>query len=283
MKKQVKRSILRKVLFISVLAIAVINIIPIIWVVLTSIKPPIHTFKIPPEFIFKPTTEGYRMLFFESQHSIGINVFKSLKNSVIIAVISTAVTLFIGSFAAFSLVNFHFKFRKTISFAILATRMLPPIGTIVPFFLLINSLGILDTHIALIMAYTALNLPLTVWMLRGFMADIPSSLIDAALIDGCTYFMLMGRVYVPVILPGLVSTGVFSFLLSWNDFAIAMALTQSNARTLPLLAMSFITEEGILWGPMAGAITMTIIPPIIFVVLTHRGLAKGLTFGAVKE
>ena len=152
-----------------------------------------------------------------------------------------------------------------------------------PFFLLINSLGLLDTRIALILAYTAINLPLTIWMLRGFMADIPSTLVDAALIDGCSYFDMLWRVYLPVIMPGLVATGVFSFLLSWNDFSLAIALTQSSSKTLPLLAMSFITEEGIMWAPMSAAITISVIPPIIFVILTHRGLAKGLTFGAVKE
>jgi len=278
-----KKTIIKYVLLFVGLIIALITLIPIIWVILTAFKPPILTFKIPPAFIYKPTLDGFKMLFFTSQQAIGVNVFKSLNNSVVIAVVSTALTLILGCFAAFSLVNFRFKFRKTISFAILATRMLPPIGTIVPFFLLVNSLHLLDTQFALIMAYTALNLPLTVWMLRGFMSDIPPSLIEAALTDGCTYFVLLGRIYVPVILPGLVATGVFSFLLSWNDFAIAMTLSQSNARTLPLLAMSFITEEGTLWGPMAAAITLTIIPPIILVMLTHRGLARGLTFGAVKE
>jgi multiple sugar transport system permease protein len=264
--------------------IAVIGLSPIIWVVMTSFKPALLTFAIPPVIKFKPSLDGYGMLFFTSHQSMGLNVAGNLTNSIITSVSTTFLTMIIGCFAAFSLLNFRFRFRKTILFAILASRMLPPIGTIIPFFLLINSIGLMDTKIALIMAYTALNLPLTVWMLRGFMADIPGSLIDAGLIDGCSYFSMLFLIYLPVVMPGIVATSVFTFLQSWNDFSIAIAITQSNySKTLPLLAMSFITEEGIQWAPMAAAITLTIIPPIVFVLLTHKGLAKGMTFGAVKE
>jgi multiple sugar transport system permease protein len=270
-------------LYIVLLILGLINIFAIIWVVLTSIKPLNLTFKIPPALIFSPTIGNYQELFSNSNASIGVDVFKTVRNSVTVTLISTLVTMVLGCFAAFSLVNFRFRFRGTISFAILITRMLPPIGTIIPFFLFFNSLKLLDTQLALIMAYTAINLPLTVWMLRGFMTDIPLSLVEAARIDGCSYFNLLWRIYLPVVKPGLVASSVYSFLLSWNDFSIALVLTQANTKTIPLLAASFITEEGIMWGPMSSAITISIIPPVLFVILTHKGLAKGLTFGAVKE
>jgi ABC-type glycerol-3-phosphate transport system permease component len=119
-------------------------------------------------------------------------------------------------------------------------------------------------------------------MLRGFMDEIPMDLEDAAMIDGCTRLGALFRIVFPLMAPGLAATAVFSFLLSWNDFALALILTNSNAKTLPLIVMSFITEEGILWGPMSAAATLILLPPVLFVIFAQRHLAKGLTMGAVK-
>ena len=276
--QRIKSAVIYWVLFIA----AFINLLPIIWSTLTSFKPPLQTFAIPPVIFFRPTLEGYRMLFFESHHALGVDLWRDAQNSIIVALFTTGLTILIACFAAYSLSRFYFRGKRLVAFTIIATRMLPPIGTIIPIFLFMNFLRLLDTRTALIIAYTALNIPFAVWMLRGFMDELPSTLADAALIDGCSHIGVLRRVFFPLIAPGLIATSVFSFLLSWNDFALALVLTSRNARTLPLLAVSFITEEGILWAPMMAAATLILTPPIVFIILTHRGIAKGLTFGAVK-
>ena len=261
---------------------AFVNLLPVIWSTLTSFKLPLQTFAIPPVIFFRPTLEGYKMLFYETQHALGLHMWKCLTNSTIIALLSTLFTITAACFGAYSLSRFYFKGKRLIAFVIIATRMLPPIGTIVPIFLLMISLGLLDTRWALIMAYTALNIPFAVWMLRGFMDEVPSTLADAALIDGCSEMGVLWWVIFPLVAPGIVATAVFSFLLSWSEFPLALVLTSTKAKTLPLIAVSFVTEQGILWAPMMAAATIALAPPVLFVILTHRGLAKGLTFGAVK-
>ncbi|NPV54888.1 MAG: carbohydrate ABC transporter permease [Firmicutes bacterium] len=278
-----KQRISRSVVIYAILCIAsVLSIAPILWTVLTSFKPPIKAFTIPPAFIFRPTLESYKMLFFQGHIALGVDIFHNGRNSIIIALCSTAITIIVAVLGSYALSRFRFKGKRLIAFIIIAVRMLPPIGTIVPMFLLMNKLRLLDTQLSLILAYTALNIPFTTWMLRGFIDELPFELEEAAMIDGCSRVQSLIRVIFPLLGPGLVATSFFSFLLSWNDFALALTLTNRQAITLPMLVMSFITEEGVNWGPMSAAITLIIIPPILFVALCNRWIAKGLTMGAVK-
>jgi multiple sugar transport system permease protein len=130
--------------------------------------------------------------------------------------------------------------------------------------------------------YTAFNIPLAVWMLRGFMDELPKELDEAALIDGCSRVGVAARIIMPLIAPGLGATAVFSFLLCWNDFAIAFVLTSRAATTLPVIVLSFIVEEGVMWGQMSAAVTCAMLPAIVLLVLAQRHMVKGLTLGAVK-
>ena len=274
---------LKLVLGYIVLIIAVLlTIAPVVWIITTSFKPSLLTFSIPPRLLFKPTMESYRMLLLEGHHAFGVNIWRDAKNSLIIAITTTFMCIILGVLAAYGFSRFKFAGKRALGFFILATRMLPPIGTTIPMFLLMLKLGLLDTRTGLSMAHLALNIPFAVWMLRGFMDEIPSDLDEAAMIDGCTRIGAVFRVILPLIAPGVVATAVFSFLLSWNDFALALVLTGRNARTLPLIVMSFMTEEGIYWGPMAAAATLIIIPPIIFIIFAQKWIARGLTLGAVK-
>ncbi len=277
-----KRVLKRSTLYCTLTIVLVAMIFPILWVVLTSIKPSIYTFAIPPQWIFTPTLESYKQLFLSGFAALGVDMWLNLQNSVIIAVVSTIITIIVSCYAAYGLSRFRFPGREAMALMIIATRMLPPVGTMIPFFLLINSLGLLDTKTALIMAYTALNIPFATWMLRGFFDEVPKELDEAAMVDGCNRNKMLWRILAPLIAPGMAATCVFSFLLSWNDFALALMLASRNSKTLPLIVTSFITDEGIFWGPMSAAATVVLVPPIVLMLFSQRHLAKGLTMGAVK-
>lgn len=277
LNKTIKTSI-----WLLLFAAMLLFVFPVFWVFFTSIKPPQITFSIPPVWVFPPTLDNYRFLFFESRIAIGVNIIGSMYNSVIVASLSTVLTIATSMYAAYALSRFRFRGKRLIAVMIIATRMLPPIGTIIPFFLLVHSLRLLDTRFALIVAYTALNIPLATWMLRGFIDEVPNELDDAAIVDGCARGRLLWTIIAPLTAPGMVATAVFAFVLSWNDFALALTLTIRRARTLPLLVTAFITEEGVFWGPMSAAAVVVFLPPILLFLLTYRHLAKGLTLGAVK-
>lgn len=264
----------------------IVAVIPIAWTILTSLKPGLQTFALPPVFVFMPTLESYLALFGRradlGYRAVDINFWFYMRNSLVAAVGSTLLTLGVSSLAAYGLSRFYFRGKRLITFAIISTRMLPPIGAVVPLFLVMHELNLLDTHIGLILVYTAFNIPLAVWMLRGFMDELPKELDEAALIDGCSRFGVAARIIMPLIGPGLGATAVFSFLLCWNDFAIAFVLTSRAATTLPVIVLSFIVEEGVMWGQMSAAVTCAMLPAVVLLVVAQRHMVKGLTMGAVK-
>ncbi len=255
---------------------------PIIWLISMSFKDPLETFALPPVYIFKPTLESYFKIFHQAEKGYKIGFWLYANNSILIAGITTIASVTAAGLGAYSISRFNFKGRKLIAFLILSTRMLPPIAAIVPMFLVAISFGLLDTRFVLIIAYTALNLPFAIWMLKGFMDDIPTELEHAAMVDGCTRVGALYRIVLPLIVPGLAATSVFVFMLSWNEFALALMLTSRKAVTLPLYITSFMTEEGIHWGPMSAAATLILTPAIIFIIFAQQYLVKGLTLGAVK-
>jgi multiple sugar transport system permease protein len=264
----------------------IVAVIPIVWTILTSLKPGRQTFALPPVLLFMPTLESYLALFGRradlGYRAVDINFWFYMRNSLVAAVGSSLLTLGVSSLAAYGLSRFYFRGKRLITFAIVSTRMLPPIGAVVPLFLVMHEINLLDTHIGLILVYTAFNIPLAVWMLRGFMDELPKELDEAALIDGCSRFGVAARIILPLIGPGLGATAVFSFLLCWNDFAIAFVLTSRAATTLPVIVLSFIVEEGVMWGQMSAAVTCAMLPAVVLLVLAQRHMVKGLTLGAVK-
>lgn len=255
---------------------------PVLWVFLTSLKPWNSVFTIPPTLFFKPSSVSYTYLFVDSRFALGVNLLLNMRNSLICATSSMIIAMIASMYAAYGLSRYTFRGKKAINGFIIATRLLPPIGTIIPFFLLINSLGLIDSLWGLILAYTALNIPLSTWLLRGFLDEVPVELDEAAIIDGCGSHRTLWTIVTPLCAPGLVSTAVQSFVLSWNDFSLANVLTKRQSRTLPLVVSSFMTDEGVYWGPLSAAAIIVFIPPIVLFLLTYKHLAKGLTVGAVK-
>ena len=249
---------------------------PILWTVLTAIKPVDLIPKIPPVWIFEPTLDHFRTLFLEKE------VMRSFTNSLVVATSSTLLALLVGVPAAYAFARFEFRGKESLAFYFLSSRMTPPIAMIVPFFLISRDLGLLDTRLVLILAYTAFNFAFVVWLLRGFFAEIPYEIDEAALVDGCSRFGAFLRVVLPLAVPGIASAGIICFIFSWNEFLFALVLTSMNAKTLPVAAAGFVTDRLVLWGNLCAMAVVIFVPVMIFAILTRKQLIRGMTLGAVK-
>jgi len=263
------------------LALAVIvAVAPVYWMWTISLKSEVEQFSSPPLwFSFHPTLEHYYDAFLA--RSFG----QYLLTSAIVAVTSTACALVIGTLAAYSLARFSLPLGldKKLSLWILSTRMFPAIVTAVPLFLMMRDLRLLNTKAALIIVYTGFNLPFVVWMMRGFFAEVPRDLEEAALVDGDSRWGALVRVVLPLVAPGLAATAVFCLIVSWNEFLFALVLTQTDAAmTLPVGIAGRVTQYEIKWGVMSAAGVVAMVPILVFAMAVQRYLVRGLSLGAVK-
>ena len=258
----------------------VVTIVPFFWLVTNSFKREIDYLAYPPAIIPPAwTLEGYRVLF--EQQDLG----HYFANSVIVTVTSTALAVFIGALAAYSLARARFPFRLNgiLAFWMLLTRMYPAIATAIPYFLIMRDLRLLDTLPALIVTYTAFNLPFVIWLLIGFYEELPIELERAAMIDGCSVWTRFRKIVLPLSAPALVATAILSAVLAWNEFLFAVMLTRVNAKTLPVVMSGFITDKGTQWDQMTALGVITVLPVLAFALAVQRYLVRGLTLGAVKE
>lgn len=237
-------------------------------------------FASPPLWLaFTPTLEHYYDAFVTRAFG------QYLLTSAIVAVTSTALALVIGTLAAYALARFElpFKLNRRLSLWILSTRMFPAIVTAVPLFLMMRDVQLLNTRAAVIIVHTAFNLPFVVWMMRGFFADLPRDLEEAALVDGDSRLGALVRVVLPLVSPGLAATAVFCLIVSWNEFLFALVLTQTDAAmTLPVGIAGRVTQYEIKWGVMSAAASVAIVPILVFALALQKYLVRGLSMGAVK-
>ncbi|MBV8098927.1 MAG: carbohydrate ABC transporter permease [Verrucomicrobia bacterium] len=252
---------------------------PFYVIVTTALKTETAIFAWPPVWNFKPTLQSfYNALFVFG----GRSAIFYLINSVIISAVSTFVAVVLGAMAAYGFARFSFAGKRHLAFWILSTRFAPPVAFIVPIYLMVQKAGMLDSHIALILIYTAMNLSLVIWILRGFFSEIPIEIEEAALVDGYSRLQIFWRVALPLVRPGIVSTAILSAIFSWNEFLYAMVLTQSKAATLPVYLAGFSNSMGLAWGEYMAVGTMAVLPILIFTFALQKHLVRGLTFGAVK-
>lgn len=249
---------------------------PVLYLVLTSLKTQVDAFKYPPVWIFTPTFSNYTEVF--DLYPFG----RFLVNSLVVASGSTIVAVLLGAMAAYALARFTFRRSKDLAFWILSIRMTPPVAAIIPIFIIMRMLGLLDTWASMIIAYSTMNLPFATWLLRGFFREIPRELDESALVDGCSWFTAFLRVALPLAAPGLVVTAIFVFIFSWNEFLFALILTATNSETLPVAVTGFIRETGIMWGHMAAAGVVIMMPMVLFSLAVQRYMVRGLTMGAIK-
>jgi multiple sugar transport system permease protein len=253
---------------------------PIYWMITISLKTEVDQFASPPKwFSFTPTLQHYYDAFVTRSFA------QYLITSAIVAVVSTACALVIGTLAAYALTRFRLPYNldRKLSLWILSTRMFPAIVTAVPLFLMMRDLRLLNTKPALIIVYTAFNLPFVVWMMRGFFAEVPRDLEEAALVDGDSRLGALVRVVLPLVSPGLAATAVFCLIVSWNEFLFALVLTQTDAAmTLPVGIAGRVTQYEIKWGVMSAAGVVAMMPILIFALAMQKYLVRGLSLGAVK-
>jgi len=263
-----------------VIILILIVILPMLWIFMMSFKSPMDIISWPPSFIFKPTLGNYKAVF--SPSSTHLAIAHVLLNSIVVTVISVVVAISLSVISAYSLSRLKPKGTAILNFIILAFRMIPPITLVVPLYIIYNHLNLFDTRIGLILPFIALNIPLATWILEGFFQDIPKNIEEAALIDGCTPFEAFWRVMLPIVVPGIAATSIFSFILSWNNLTLPLPLTMIKAPTLTVLASQVRTDEGILWGQLGVISVIMIIPVILLTIFATKYLIKGIASGAVK-
>jgi multiple sugar transport system permease protein len=252
---------------------------PLYWLALTSVKTQADQFAVPPVWwTARWTLEYYRGIFSSSMALLAWN-------SVVVVAGSTAVSLVAGTLAAYALSRFRLPWRLNhhLSYWILSTRMFPPIVSIVPLFLILRAMDLVDTRAALVAAYSVFNLPFVVWMMKGFFDELPKELEEAAMVDGDTPFGAFRRVILPLVRPALAATAIFCMIVAWNEFLFALILTQTDgAMTLPVGIANQVTQYEIRWGAMSAAGVLAMTPMFVFALAVQRHLVRGLSFGAVK-
>ncbi len=254
-------------------------LLPILYIMQLSVKSPDDIMR--NTLWFMPTLQNFRNIF--SGNINYLSFMAVLKNSIIVTFISVAVALMISCLAAYSLARLRVKGRMAINYLILGMRMIPPIAIIVPLYMIWSQAELYDTLTGLILPFIALDIPLATWLLQGFFKGIPENLEESAMIDGCTRFQAFYKVIFPLAAPGIAATSIFSFSLSWNNLTIPMALTMTDAATMPVLAAQVKTDDGILWGQLGAYAVLMIVPMIIFTACVSKYLVKGMASGAVKE
>jgi sorbitol/mannitol transport system permease protein len=256
-------------------AIALLVFFPILWTVLTGFKTEADAAATPPVLFFHATLDNYRTVF-------NADYMSFFGNTVVMAFGSTILALLLGLPAAYSLA-FHpgMQTPRILSW-VLSTKMLPVVGALIPLIVIFKNVGLFDTRIGMILLYTGLNLPLVIWMMRSFFADLPREILEAATVDGARFPTIMRKIVLPLSAPGLAATALLSLIFSWNEFLLAVNLTSANSGTLPVFISGFMTSEGLFWAKMSAASTMAIAPVIVAGWLAQRSLVRGLTFGAVK-
>jgi multiple sugar transport system permease protein len=289
---------------------AAISMVPLVWIFLTAFKSPPDSIAYPPKIVFKPTLDGYCNLFTtisrQTEDYIASlppptnvcdriararnmvvagpsNFVPRFFNSLVIAFGSTALSVLLGVTAAYAFSRFRVRGKDDLLFFILSTRMMPPIAVAIPIYLMYRELGLSDTRLGMILLYTAVNVSLAVWLLKGFIDEIPREYEEAALVDGYTRLQAFRKVVLPQATTGIVATAIFCLIFAWNEYAFATLLTSGQAQTAPPFIPIIIGEGGQDWPAVAAGTTLFLVPILVFTVLLRKNLLRGITFGAVRK
>jgi multiple sugar transport system permease protein len=278
-----KRRIL-KVAHLAGLFLAMLFIcMPGIWIVLSSLRPTVEIMAKPPVWIPQELSFDAYVSMFSGVGKGGIPVLEYFRNSLIISITSTVIAVAIGMAGGYAFARYRFRGKSGMFLGLMLTRTVPGIALSLPLFFVYARLGIIDTHFGLILAYVALNIPFTIWLIDGFFRQVPKDLAEAAQIDGCTPWQAFWQVEFPLAGPGIASAGIFAFLTSWNEFALASQLTRSvNSKTLPVGLLDYTAEFTIDWRGMCALAVVMIVPALTLTFIVQKHLVGGLTSGAVK-
>jgi len=270
-----RRAPRRPWIFLLGWAVALIFFFPVLWMFLTGFKQEAEASTDPPTFFFVPTLDQYEAV-------LGRDFVPFLINSFSASIVSTLLAIVLAAPAAYALSLARVPRWRDSLFFFLSTRMMPAVASILPLYILIRNLGLLDNITMLAIIYTAMNLPIAVWMIRSFLLELPKEVLEAARVDGATFSVEMRSVILPMIAPGLAATALICFIFAWNEFFFAVTLTVTQAATVPVFLVGFITSEGLFWARLSAASTMAALPVIIAGWVAQKWLVRGLTLGAVK-
>ena len=287
-----------------------VTLCPLLWIIATGFKTPSDAIAYPPKLVFQPSLEGYVNLFTTQTRASAETLAKApppatwyerivrdngmliagpsrygerFVNSIIIGFGSTLLCMVLGTATAYAFSRFKVPLKDDLMFFILSTRMMPPIAVAIPVFLMYRQLGLSDTHLGMILLYTAVNLSLSVWLLKGFIDEIPIEYEEAALIDGYTRFQAFYKVVLPQAATGIASTAIFCLIFAWNEYAFAVLLTSGTAQTAPPFIPTIIGVGGQDWPAVAAGATLFLLPVMVFTILLRKHLLRGITFGAVRK
>jgi multiple sugar transport system permease protein len=293
-----------------VILYALVSTIPLLWILLTGFKTPPDSISYPPKLLFQPSLEGYVNLFttrtrqtpdfiatlppadswyeklVRSRNMVIAGPSKYLPryvNSLIIGFGSTFLAVLLGTLTAYGFSRFRVPLKDDLMFFILSTRMMPPIAVAIPIYLMYRELGLTDTKLGMILLYTAVNVSLAVWLLKGFIDEIPLEYEEAAMIDGYTRLQAFRKVVLPQAATGIAATAIFCLIFAWNEYAFALLLTSGDAQTSPPFIPFIIGEGGQDWPAVAAGTTLFLVPIVLFTILLRKQLLRGITFGAVRK
>ena len=280
---RVRRSILKALHLTGLFIAMAIICLPGLWIVLSSLRPTVEIMAKPPVWIPNEISLDAYVAMFSGVGQGGIPVLEYFRNSIIISVTSTIIALVIGVAGGYAFARYRFRGKTAIFLGFMLTRAVPGIALSLPLVFIYARMGIIDTHFGLILAYVALNVPFTIWLIDGFFRQVPRDLAEAAQIDGCTPWQAFWLVEFPLARSGIASAGIFAFLISWNEFALASQLTRStNSKTLPVGLLDYTAEFTIDWRGMCALAVVMIIPALTLTFIIQKHLVSGLTSGAVK-
>ncbi|SMH46108.1 carbohydrate ABC transporter permease [Maritimibacter sp. HL-12] len=284
MSRALKNKLRAAGLWFATFLLMVVISVPGLWVVLSGFRPNREILAKPPVWIpEKLTLNNFAKIFGFGQDQVAIPVLEYFRNSLVIAGTSTVIALIIGMAGGYAFARFRFRFKNTWFLGLMLFRTVPGIALSLPVFMLWSRLGIIDTKLGLIIVYVSLNVPFTIWLIDGFFRQIPGSLSEAAQVDGCTRWQAFWRIEFPLARSGIAAAGVFAFLTSWNEFALASQLTRStDSKTLPVGLMDFTSQFTIDWAGMSAMAVVIIVPALILTFIVQKHLIAGLTFGGVK-
>lgn len=278
-------SVYRILIYTLVALIFLFTVAPFCWLIISSISTKAELLSVPPHWIpNNPTLRSYKEILFGGARTIRAARYfnQAMTNSVIVAGSATILCLVIGSIASYSFARLRFKGRNSFLLIILATQMIPAVAIIIPIYVVMMNFHLLDTHLGLFITYSSFVLPLMIWIMMGYFQSIPIDIEDAARIDGCSRLGALVRVVLPLAAPGLAATGIFAFIVAWNEFFLALVLTGSEAKTLPVLISEFSTKFGADYVMMSTGGVLASLPPVILALTFQKFIIKGLTGGAVK-
>jgi len=278
MNKQTNNKVARSVGFVVLLTmICLVSFFPIFWIFTTALKVPADVMCSPPKVFFTPTLNSFQTVL--GKPGVGTMFL----NSGVIALSASLIVIALAFPAAYSLARFRMKRKDDLAFMMLSLKMFPPVAVVIPFYIMYNKIGLYDSQIGLILLYVAVNIPLAVWLLLGFLKELPVALEESALVDGANPIQVLLRIVLPLSATGLAAVGILTFIMCWNEFFFALVLTGRNTRTLTVFLYSFMTFREIQWGPLMALGTLMTLPVIIFSVFFRKQLIEGITLGALKE